>query len=82
GSGAFAAMRTAVQRRYEPFVVVGFGLGSDEGDAAARDDYPLLVARPAVEGADAAAWLCEGTTCLPPVTTVADLASLLDGVAM
>ncbi|MGN6485084.1 MAG: thioredoxin domain-containing protein [Thermomicrobiales bacterium] len=81
GSEAFAAMRTAVQRRYEPLVVVGFGLGSDEGDAA-RDDYPLLAARPAVEGADAAAWLCEGTTCLPPVTTVADLASLIDGVAM
>ncbi|MGC4105439.1 MAG: thioredoxin domain-containing protein [Thermomicrobiales bacterium] len=75
-SESFAAIQAMVARRYEPLLVRGFGLDAREGDASER--YPVLAARLAVAGADAAAWLCEGTTCLPPVTTANDLIALLD----
>ncbi|MGC4191194.1 MAG: thioredoxin domain-containing protein [Thermomicrobiales bacterium] len=76
-SEAFHALHQAIGQRYEPLLVTGFGL--DKGDGTATGRYPLLAARPSVEGADAAAWLCEGTVCLPPVTSVSALTELLDG---
>ena len=75
-SAGFTAMRDAIARRYDPLLVTGFGIDSNDRAAAGR--YPLLAARPAVPGADAAAWICEGTTCLPPVTDVPAMLNLLD----
>ena len=44
--------------------------------AAARDAVPLLAERPPL-GSDAAAYVCRGTVCDLPVTTVEDLAAAL-----
>ncbi|MGB3330179.1 MAG: thioredoxin domain-containing protein [Thermomicrobiales bacterium] len=77
-STAFVAMRAALLDRYEPLLVVGYGL--EAGDAM-TERFPTLGARPSVPGADVAAWLCEGSACLPPVTEIAAMASLLDGRA-
>lgn len=75
-SQPFTLMHAAVIRRYEPLLVTGFRLNGDSGDASKR--YPVLAARPAVAGAEVAAWLCEGGTCLPPVTDLAALETLLN----
>jgi len=74
GSDAVTELLGTVMGRYEPLLVIGFsGDGSDPGLGTR---YPMLADRPLV--GDGAAYLCERYTCLPPVTTPADLARLLD----
>ena len=74
GSASLGAMRMAVAQRYDPFLVVGFDLRGEDDAAVTR--FPML--GPASHG-EAAAWLCEGTVCLPPITDVATLLRALDG---
>ncbi len=56
---ALAAWRTALNRRYLPGTLV---LQLPENHA----DLPAALAKPAV--ANAQAWICRGTHCLPPLT--------------
>lgn len=72
-SKSLGAMQRAVAQRYEPFLVVGFGLRGE--DDAAVTQFPMLGTGSQEE---AAAWLCEGTACLPPITDVAALLAALD----
>jgi len=72
-SSAFTSLRTSVAARYEPLVVQG--ISSDEEQVALR--FPMLMARPVPHG-EAAAYLCEGMTCLPPVASAEELVALLD----
>jgi uncharacterized protein YyaL (SSP411 family) len=48
-----------------------------EVDAAAAEKWPQLAPRLIPAGATAAAFVCHGTTCLPPVTSARDLTSIL-----
>jgi len=72
-TSAFAELRATVSRRYEPLLVLGFA-GDESKELEQR--YPMLADRP-TQG-DAAAYLCERYTCLPPVTSSAALEQLLD----
>jgi uncharacterized protein YyaL (SSP411 family) len=69
-SDEFIALRAAFRQRYEPHIVPGY----ENAEAAER--YPLLANRPA--RGNAAAYLCEHFTCLPPVTSPRALLDLLD----
>ncbi|HEU0165548.1 MAG TPA: thioredoxin domain-containing protein [Thermomicrobiales bacterium] len=69
-SAEFIALRAEFRQRYEPHVVLGYG------NPEAEQRYPLLADRPAK--GNAAAYLCEHFTCLPPVTSPEALRDLLD----
>ncbi len=71
-SESLRELRAVVSKRYEPLLVVGFAIDTDERIAKR---YPMLADRP-IQG-DASAYLCEHFTCLPPVTSPAALANLL-----
>ncbi len=68
-----ADLRVAFVARYEPFVTLAHATSEAE-----TPSWPTLGNRPLPHGENAAAYLCQGLTCLPPVTTPADLADLLD----
>ena len=81
-SPAAAALRDVALRRFEPALVVGWAGSVTEVAAGGRDGvgrFAMLADRPAVDGAAAAAYLCEDFACRPPVTTPGELAALLDG---
>jgi len=63
-----AQWRNALAQRYRPATMVV----AIDSDAA---DLPAVLAKPAAEGVSA--WLCEGTSCLPPI---GDLEALLQRV--
>jgi uncharacterized protein YyaL (SSP411 family) len=71
GTNAFV---TAVATRYEPNAVIGL---ADPDQPAFADRFPFLQHRPQRNGG-ATAYLCERHTCMPPVTTPAELDRLLD----
>ncbi|MDQ3654436.1 MAG: thioredoxin domain-containing protein, partial [Chloroflexota bacterium] len=72
-----ADLRSAFVARYEPFVTLAYAM-----DEPVSSDWPTLGNRPLPQGASAAAYLCQGMTCLPPVTTSADLVAQLDATPM
>jgi len=72
GSG-IAPFRDAFFARFKPFVTLGYA--AKDLDASA---WPTLADRPLPSGASAAAYLCQGKTCLPPVTDPGSLPGLLD----
>jgi uncharacterized protein YyaL (SSP411 family) len=59
-----AAWRAAVSEHYEPDLMV-ISLNGDE------QDLPEVLAKP--QQASTTAWLCRGTQCLPPITSLAAL---------
>jgi uncharacterized protein YyaL (SSP411 family) len=73
GDGSLQGFRDAFFARYEPFATLGYAVA--EHDIAA---WPTLGGRPLPAGASAAAYICQGMSCLPPVTTPDELVSLLD----
>jgi len=73
GGEEAGALRSAFVARYEPFVTLAYAL--DHGDTSG---WPTLGERPLSAGASAAAYLCRGMTCLPPVTSQEDLVAQLD----
>ncbi|MBA2469095.1 MAG: thioredoxin domain-containing protein [Chloroflexia bacterium] len=73
GGPEVADLRTAFVARYEPFVTLAYAMGRDDGEG-----WPTLGNRPIPAGASAAAFLCQGMTCLPPVTSPPDLIAQLD----
>ena len=60
--------------RYNPNSIIGLAV---DGDEAAIAGLPFLEFRPLRNG-EPAAYLCEHFTCMPPVTTPEELASLLE----
>jgi len=68
-------MLRLVRSAYRPNLVVAAASGATSGDAASS--VPLLADRPAVDG-QATAYLCRQFACERPVTSVDDLATLLD----
>jgi uncharacterized protein YyaL (SSP411 family) len=72
-SDEFRALLHAYSERYEPFTILAYPA---VGEAA--DTWPTLANRPLPEGATAAAFLCQGMTCLPPLTEAAALGELLN----
>ncbi|MGI8486612.1 MAG: thioredoxin domain-containing protein, partial [Thermomicrobiales bacterium] len=72
GTSAFKDLQATVLRRYEPLLVIGFTVDTDQRIA---ERYPMLANRP-IQG-DVSAYLCEHHTCLPPVTSSEELAKLL-----
>ncbi len=75
GGPDLAALRSVFVARYEPFVTLAYAMDGESGE------WSTLAHRPLPRGADAAAYLCQGMTCLPPVTAATDLVSLLDASA-
>ncbi|MBA2278059.1 MAG: thioredoxin domain-containing protein, partial [Chloroflexia bacterium] len=67
------ALATAAGHHFDPALILARAV-PDEPELSER--YALLADRPLVHGT-AAAYLCEQRTCLPPVTTAAELAALL-----
>ncbi len=68
-----------VVRRYEPNAVIGL---ADPANPEFAERFPFLQHRP-LRNDRATAYLCERHTCLPPVTSPAELNRLLDeGVAV
>jgi uncharacterized protein YyaL (SSP411 family) len=72
GGNAVAPFRNAIFARYEPFVTLAYAMDTGE-----NKPWPTLANRPLPAGGSAAAYLCQGMTCLPPVTTAGDLVALL-----
>jgi uncharacterized protein YyaL (SSP411 family) len=64
----------AIAGRYEPNAVIGL---ADPDEPAFAEQFPFLQHRPQRNGG-ATAYLCERHTCMPPVTTPAELHRLLD----
>jgi uncharacterized protein YyaL (SSP411 family) len=60
-------------RRYDPFIELAY-----TAPGATQDRWPTLIDRPLPSGAESAAYVCQGRSCLPPVTDPEDLARLLD----
>jgi len=65
------SLRAAFVARYEPFVTLAYAM---EGEDVTG--WPTLGGRPLPDGA-AAAYLCQGMTCLPPVTSPEELVAHL-----
>jgi uncharacterized protein YyaL (SSP411 family) len=72
-SERIATLRYAAGSQHEPLLVVGY---NDPGDPGAGKRFPMLSDRPVVD--DAAAYLCQDFTCLPPVTTGDKLVEILN----
>jgi uncharacterized protein YyaL (SSP411 family) len=66
-------LRQVVGARYAPFVGLAYGV---EGEAESR--WPTLADRPLPAGSSGAAFVCQGRSCLPPVTETTALRELLD----
>jgi uncharacterized protein YyaL (SSP411 family) len=77
GDGTLAAMADEVRSRYLPRAVLVVHPVGKEGEEI-RKLVPFLADQPAREGA-ATAYLCENYACRAPVTTVGELARLLEG---
>jgi uncharacterized protein YyaL (SSP411 family) len=73
-SPPFAELRQVVDQRYEPNAVLGW---SDPDDPGLVEVLPILQGRAARDG-QPTAYVCEHQTCLPPVTTPADLNRALE----
>ncbi|MEJ7900802.1 MAG: hypothetical protein WKF63_03100, partial [Thermomicrobiales bacterium] len=73
GGGDVSTLRSAYVARYEPFVTLAYATTGEE-----RAAWPTLGERPLPAGAGAAAYICQGKTCLPPVTRPAELIAQLD----
>jgi uncharacterized protein len=71
-SAAGNSLREVVIQQGDPGVVLAYAV---DGPLAA--DWPTLADRPLPGGAEAAAFVCQGRSCLPPVTHPDDLARLL-----
>jgi uncharacterized protein YyaL (SSP411 family) len=72
GTASLDNLRLLAMQQYLPDVVIGYS-----GDDATTDvEWPMLMERPRV--GEAAAYLCQQFTCLPPVTTPEALGALLD----
>jgi len=71
-------MLRLVRSTYRPSLIVAAASGATSGDAASS--VPLLAVRPAIDG-QATAYLCRHVACERPVTTVDDLAALLNAQA-
>ena len=66
-----AAWLAAIQRRYKPSLHVL--------DLARENDLPGALSKPAgVDPAKPSAWLCRGSTCLPPINALAELEAAID----
>ena len=74
GDADASAFAATVARRYEPNAVIGL---ADPEQPTVTERFPFLQYRPLRNG-QVAAYLCERHTCLPPVTTPAELDRLLD----
>ncbi len=72
GSESGRALRVAITERGNPLVDLAF-----VASAGSNERWPQLAPRPLPPGAEAAAFVCHGTTCLPPVTSAGALTSLL-----
>ena len=72
GLSNLSDLRSAFVARYEPFVTLAYAL-----DKAEQIDWPTLGGRTLPPGATAAAYLCQGMICLPPITTAAELVAQL-----
>jgi uncharacterized protein YyaL (SSP411 family) len=59
-------------RRFEPFATLAYAVEASEDTT-----WPTLGDRPLPAGAKAAAYLCQGRACLPPITDPASLATTL-----
>ncbi len=73
GGDATDTLRSAFASRYQPFVTLAYAAAGAEGAG-----WATLQDRPLPTGTDAAAYLCQGMTCLPPATSAADLIAQLD----
>ena len=73
GGTETAELSAAFMTRYEPFVTLAHAMDGDEGEG-----WPTLGNRPIPSGLSAAAFLCQGMTCLPPVTSPSALLGQLD----
>jgi uncharacterized protein YyaL (SSP411 family) len=68
------AMLVQCRQDYQPHRTVAMGAPVDGNEAPSP--VPLLQGRPQLEGR-ATTYVCRGSTCLPPVTSLADLKRLL-----
>ncbi len=73
GGADAAELATVVQRQFEPFLTVAWA--SPEFDSAT---WPVLADRALPPGVSAAAFLCQGMTCLPPIVDPATLIATLN----
>jgi uncharacterized protein YyaL (SSP411 family) len=73
GGGAAAALQAAFDERYEPFITLAHAIQGGEVEG-----WPTLADRSLPDGSIAAAYLCQGRTCLPPITSPANLVSRLE----
>ncbi len=71
-SHELATLRQSFNESYEPFMALAYA--ADDSTSAR---WPTLANRPLPERAAAAAYLCRGMSCLPPVTSPADLKELI-----
>jgi uncharacterized protein YyaL (SSP411 family) len=62
-----------VLQRYEPFITIAWPV-----DDEYASQWPTLAGHRLTEESDTAAFLCQGNTCLPPITTAGQLRTVLD----